>query len=39
MVELVCANDPDVYNLEIQDDYCEWGDKMREDWFSYVGTP
>ena len=18
------ANDPDVYNLEIQDDYCEW---------------
>ena len=35
--ELVCPRMiPDVYNLEIQDDYCEWGDKMREDWLSYI---
>ena len=35
--ELVCQRMiPDVYNLEIQDDYCEWGDKMREDWLSYI---
>lgn len=35
--ELVCQKMvEDVYNLEIQDDYCEWGEKMREDWLDYM---
>ena len=35
--EMVCQRMiPDVYNLEIQDDYCEWGDKMRDDWQEYM---
>ena len=31
--ELVCHRMvEDVYNLEIQDDYCEWGDQMKKEW-------
>ena len=31
--ELVCHQMvEDVYNLEIQDDYCEWGDQMKKEW-------
>ena len=35
--ELVCQlMIQDTYQLECQDDYCEWGDKMREDWLDYI---
>jgi len=33
--EMVCQQMvQDTYQLECQDDYCEWGDKMRNDWYN-----
>ena len=35
--ELVCHRMiEDVYNLEIQDDYCEWGEPMKPEWRELV---
>ena len=26
----------DTYNLECQDDYCEWGDVMKDEWYDFM---
>ena len=35
--EMVCQQMvEDTYNLECQDDYCEWGDVMKDEWYDFM---
>tara|TARA_B100001057_G_scaffold226778_1_gene227113 strand:+ start:2677 stop:4128 length:1452 start_codon:yes stop_codon:yes gene_type:complete len=35
--EMVCQKMiEDTYELECQDDYCEWGDPMKDEWYNYM---